>query len=72
MSRSLPTQLRNAPKVLLLTLAATAALSACKREAEAPSKAPPETAAPAGFAFKNSMTPADFAEHVRVLASDEF
>ena len=72
MSRSLPTQLRNAPKVLLLTLAATAALSACKREAEAPSKAPPEAAAPAGFAFKNAMTPADFAEHVRVLASDEF
>ncbi len=72
MSRSLSVQLRNAPKVLLLTLAATAALSACKREADAPAAPAAETPAPPGFAFKNAMTPADFAEHVRVLASDEF
>ncbi len=62
---------RSLPKMLLLTLTATA-LTACKPEAEAPAKAPPEAAAPPGFAFKNAMTPADFAEHVRVLASDEF
>ncbi len=60
------------PKVLLLTLAATAALTACKREAEAPAAPAVETPAEPGFAFKNAMTPADFAEHVRVLASDEF
>ncbi|NOT88806.1 MAG: M28 family peptidase [Lysobacter sp.] len=61
------------PKVLLLTLAATAALAGCKREAEAPAAPPAETApAQPGFAFKDAITPADFAEHVRVLASDEF
>ena len=72
MSRSLPQHVpKNRSKTLLLTLAAIAALSACKREAEAPA-APPEAAAPPAFAFKDAMTPADFAEHVRVLASDEF
>ncbi len=62
-------------KVLLLTLAATAALAACQREAEAPAAPQPaaaEPAKPAAFAFKDAIDPADFAEHVRVLASDEF
>ena len=68
MSRALS---RHFPKTLLLTLAATAALAACKRDAEAPQPAA-EPQKPAGFAFKAAMTPADFAEHVRVLASDEF
>jgi Zn-dependent M28 family amino/carboxypeptidase len=72
MSRSLSTQLRNAPKVLLLTLAATAALTACKPDAEAPAAPSTETPAEPGFAFKDAITPDDFAEHVRVLASDEF
>lgn len=69
MSRSLS---RHLPKTLLLTLAAAAALTACKREPEAPAALPAETAAEPGFAFKDAITPADFAEHVRVLASDEF
>ncbi len=60
------------PKVLLLTLAATAALTACKPDAEAPAALAVETPAQPGFAFKDAITPDDFAEHVRVLASDEF
>ncbi|MEQ1512478.1 MAG: M28 family metallopeptidase [Lysobacteraceae bacterium] len=60
------------PKVLLLTLAATAALTACKPDAEAPAAPVVETPAEPGFAFKDAITPDDFAEHVRVLASDEF
>ena len=60
------------PKVLLLTLAATAALTACKPDAEAPAAPAVETPAEPGFAFKDAITPDDFAEHVRVLASDEF
>ncbi len=60
------------PKVLLLSLAATAALTACKREAETPAAPSVETPAKPGFAFKDAITPDDFAEHVRVLASDEF
>lgn len=60
------------PKVLLLTLAATAALTACKPDAEAPAAPSVETPAEPGFAFKDAITPDDFAEHVRVLASDEF
>ena len=60
------------PKALLLSLTVTLALAACKREAEAPAKAPQDAAAAPGFAFKDAITPADFAEHVRVLASDEF
>lgn len=64
--------IRVSPKTLLLTLAAAAALAACKRE-EAPAAAPAaDTAKPAGFAFKDAIDPKDFAEHVRVLASDEF
>ncbi len=60
------------PKVLLLTLAATVALTACKPDAEAPAAPSVETPAQPGFAFKDAITPADFTEHVRVLASDEF
>ena len=69
MSRSLSKHL---PKALLLTLAATAALAACKRDVETPPSAAEPAAKPAGFAFKAAITPADFGEHVRVLASDEF
>jgi Zn-dependent M28 family amino/carboxypeptidase len=61
------------PKTLLLTLAATAALAACKREAEAPAAPPVDTApAKSAFAFNDAIDPADFAEHVKTLASDEF
>lgn len=60
------------PKVLLLSLAATAALTACKPDAEAPAAPSVEAPAEPGFAFKDAITPDDFAEHVRVLASDEF
>lgn len=62
-------------KTLLLALAASAALAACQREADAPAAPQPaaaEPAKPAAFAFKDAIDPADFAEHVRVLASDEF
>ncbi len=70
MSRSLH---NDVPKTLLLTLAASAALAGCQRQAETPA-APPvvDAAKPAAFAFKDAIDPADFAEHVRVLASDEF
>ena len=54
---------------LLLCLAAIVALSACKREA-------PETAAPAPetsvHSFAADINPADFAELVKTLSSDEF
>ena len=62
---------------LFAVLFAAATLSACQREAEAPpapSPAPapaPATQAPV-FAFKDAIDTADFAEHVRVLASDAF
>lgn len=71
MSRSLPTIL---PKTLLLTLAATAALAACQRGAETAEAPKPaaEAPKPAAFAFKDAIDAADFGEHVRVLASDEF
>lgn len=63
---------RSSPNILLLTLAATAALAACKPESQAP--APTPTAAPAApvFAFKDAIDAADFGEHVRILASDAF
>lgn len=63
---------RSSPNILLLTLAATAALAACKPESQAP--APTPTAAPAAsvFAFKDAIDAADFGEHVSVLASDAF
>jgi len=64
--------LRSSPKILLLTLAATAALTACKPEAQAPAPAPAAAPTPAAFAFKDDIDAADFGEHVRVLASDEF
>ena len=58
---------------LLLCLAAVAALSACKRETPAPAATEPAAvAATAAIAFKDAIDPADFAEHVRTLASDEF
>ncbi len=71
MSRSLH---QFVPKTLLLTLAATAALTACQREAETPVAPLPatEAAKPAAFAFKGGIDPADFGEHVRMLASDAF
>ncbi len=72
MPRYVPTSL---PKTLLLTLAASAALAACKPkpDAEAPAAQPaPVPAKPAEFAFKDAIDAADFGEHVRVLASDEF
>ncbi|MFD0725837.1 M28 family metallopeptidase [Lysobacter brunescens] len=60
------------PKTLLLSLAAAAALSACKGEETPAAKPATDAAKPAAFAFKDALDPADFAEHVRVLASDEF
>lgn len=60
---------------LLLCLAALAALSACKREAPVPAAsepAPAPAATPVTIAFKDAIDPADFAEHVKTLASDEF
>lgn len=61
---------------LLLSLALLAALSACKREA--PETATPEPAAPPAVpaapehAFSSEISPADFSELVKTLASDEF
>ncbi len=64
---------KSLPKTLLLALATTAALGACKREAAAPApQSAPEPPKPAAFAFKDAIDAADFGEHVRVLASDEF
>ncbi|MBX3713213.1 MAG: M28 family peptidase [Lysobacter sp.] len=60
------------PRILLLSLAAAAALTACKGEDATANKPAAEAVKPAGFAFKDAIDPADFAEHVRVLASDEF
>jgi Zn-dependent M28 family amino/carboxypeptidase len=59
-------------------LAAALAATACsKPPAEAPTAAAPQAAAPAaatpsGHAFDAAINAADFAEHVKVLASDEF
>jgi len=61
---------------LLLSLALLAALSACKRET--PETATPEPAAPPAasaateHAFSSEISPADFSELVKTLASDEF
>ena len=58
---------------LLLCLAAVAALSACKRETPAPAATEPAAAAAAAaIVFKDAIDPADFAEHVKTLASDAF
>lgn len=58
---------------LMLVLAATAALAACKREPEAP-VATPEAATPsvAAHTFTADITEADFADMVKALSSDEF
>lgn len=56
---------------LALSLLAVAALSACKPDAATTPPASADTPAPA-FAFKDAIDAADFGEHVRVLASDEF
>ncbi|KRG37913.1 aminopeptidase [Stenotrophomonas pictorum JCM 9942] len=57
---------------LLLCLAASAALVACKQEAAAPpATAALPTAVPA-HAFASAINAADFAELVKTLASDEF
>ncbi len=57
---------------LMLVLAATAALAACKQESEAP--ATPEAATPpaAAHAFTADITEADFSDLVKTLSSDEF
>ena len=54
---------------LMLVLAATAALAACKREPEAPEAATPPAAA---HTFTADITEADFADMVKALSSDEF
>ena len=67
MSRSMPKH------ALLLALAATTALVACKRDAETPvAPTPAEAPKPAAYAFKAAIDPTDFAEHVKTLASDAF
>jgi len=64
------------PRKLLLCLAATAALTACKGEATAPADtaATAATQAPAavGHAFSPEINAADFGELVKTLASDDF
>ncbi|MGY8565278.1 M28 family metallopeptidase [Paracidovorax citrulli] len=59
---------------LLLCLAATAALTACKGETDAPAAAPvaDTTPAAAGHAFSADINAADFGELVKTLSSDEF
>lgn len=61
------------PRNLLLCLAATAALTACKGS-EPPAPAAAQTAAPVAstHAFSPEINAADFAEMVKTLASDEF
>lgn len=67
----LPTR---AARGLLLALAATAALSACQRDAAPPAEpAASATPAPAAaHAFQDAIDAGDFAEHVKTLASDAF
>ncbi len=60
------------PRKLLLCLAVSTALVACKQE---PAPPPAPTAAPAthaAHAFSGDITAADFGELVKTLASDEF
>ena len=63
---------------LMLCLAGTLAVTACNRAPQADAPAAPSTAvspAPAvtsSHAFVPELAPGDFAEHVRVLASDAF
>ncbi|NUO77892.1 MAG: hypothetical protein HOQ32_18005, partial [Lysobacter sp.] len=75
MSRTPRTPLHAAPwlgagSVLAAALVATA----CSKPAETPTAAAPQAAAPAasGHAFDAAINAADFAEHVKTLASDEF
>ncbi|MFZ5656735.1 MAG: M28 family metallopeptidase [Pseudomonadota bacterium] len=65
MSRRFPTTPR-----AVLALALAAALAACAATPQA--MAPAAPAAPAGHAFMPAIDGADFAAHVRTLASDEF
>ena len=61
------------PRKLLLCLAVTAALTACKGEPQVPVAAPAPAAAPvATHAFSGDINAADFGELVKTLASDEF
>ena len=50
------------------------ALAACSRPSDAPTAATPQTpaATAGGHSFNDAINAADFAEHVKVLASDEF
>ena len=57
---------------LLLCLAATAALAACKQEAPAPAASAPAPAPAPAHTFAGAINAADFGELVKTLASDEF
>ncbi|WP_313401898.1 M28 family metallopeptidase [Stenotrophomonas sp.] len=57
---------------LVLCLAATAALAACKQEAAAPAAAQPTPAVAPAHTFASAINAADFGELVKTLASDEF
>ena len=59
---------------LLLPLLAALALGACRSDTDtaAPDAAPAPSTAADAHAFKPEIDAADFAEHVRVLASDEY
>ena len=57
---------------LLLCLAATAALAACKQEAPAPAAPAPAPAPAPAHTFAGGINAADFGELVKTLASDEF
>lgn len=76
MSRPLsPSSARVLSTALLATLAAVA-LGGCNRKAPETTPAPaaqtPAAKPAPAFAFKDGIDAADFGEHVRVLASDEF
>jgi len=61
------------PRKLMLVLAATAALAACKQEPEAPAAAPAAATPPAAaHAFTADITEGDFADMVKTLSSDDF
>ena len=57
---------------LLLCLAATAALAACKQEAPVPAASAPAPAPAPAHTFAGGINAADFGELVKTLASDEF
>jgi Zn-dependent M28 family amino/carboxypeptidase len=60
------------PRHLLLCLAAATALAACNREQPAPAAPEAPATAAAAHVFSPEITPTDFAEMVKTLASDEF